>query len=52
MLQVPRLLELDRRHVAERAVKAFVIVFATPVLEQDLRLEQRVEELTVEELVA
>jgi hypothetical protein len=39
-LLVPQFLELDRGQVAKRTVKTFMIVFAPPVLEEHLGLEQ------------
>ena len=52
MLLLPKLSELNRSQVAQRAVETFAIVFTSPILEQDFGLEERVEELSVEELVA
>jgi hypothetical protein len=40
VLLLPRLLELDRGRVAKRTVKTFMIVFATPALEENLGFEQ------------
>ena len=40
MLFLPELSELDRGQVAERAVKTVMIVFVSPVLEEDLGFEQ------------
>jgi hypothetical protein len=48
----PQFLQLDRGQVAKRTVETFMIVFASPVLKENLRLEERLEELAVEKLVA
>ena len=36
----PQFLELDRGQVAKRTVKTIMTLFVTPVLEDDLGLEQ------------
>ena len=48
----PGLDELDRGEPAVRAVRPVDVVVDAPVLEKYLGLEQRVEALAVEELVA
>lgn len=49
--ELPGLGELDRREPTKCAVGSLVIVLVPPVLEEDLRLEETVELLTVQELV-
>jgi hypothetical protein len=39
-LLLPVLLQLDRGQVAKRTVTTFMIVFATPALEENLSFEQ------------
>ncbi len=51
MLLLPQLLELDRGQVAKRTVETFLIVFLAPALEQDLRFEQGLEEVTIQVLI-
>jgi hypothetical protein len=40
VLLLPQLFELDRSQVTKRAVKTFLIVFASPTFDEDLGLEQ------------
>jgi hypothetical protein len=50
--ELPGLGELDWRLPAKCAVGSLVIVFVSPVAEEHLRLEETVELLAVQELVA
>ena len=52
MLFLPVLFELDRGQVAKRTVEMVMIVFVSPVLEEDLSFEYSLEEVADQDLVA